>query len=263
MRVAQSTMNMEFELTWRPFFLDPKLPGGEGKDKMQHYFAKFGEPRVRQMAPMMIQTFAKEGINGYTMEGKVGNTMDSHRLLEHALLQGGPKKQDELCEILFDRYFLKGKALSSRATLLEAAAEASLEGAEEVLSGDMHQERVWGEVEKAYQSGVSGVPHFRIDGGGQGKEVSGGQEAAAFLRIFAALSPSATFVVHGFLVGSQVAAKSLQAKPEYNGQVGIVLGAQGEERVGVRFSDGVELALRPANLKVHAADADTAAVDRA
>merc|ERR1719440_660498 len=74
--------------------------------------------------PRMVQTFKDEGIDNYSINGRVGNTMDSHRLLEFALQTGGPAKQDRLVELLFDRYFLKGHALSSRSVLLEAASEA-------------------------------------------------------------------------------------------------------------------------------------------
>ena len=49
------------------------------------------------------ETFAKEGLS-YTMEGKTGNTLNSHRLI--ALAGGqGPDKQDKLVEALFRAYF--------------------------------------------------------------------------------------------------------------------------------------------------------------
>jgi len=258
MAVAEKTMNMDFSITWKPFFLDPRLPGGEGKDKLAHYKSKFGAERVAAMMPRMVQTFKEEGIDGYSISGNVGNTMDSHRLLEHALAVGGPAKQDALVEHLFDRYFLKGRALSSREVLLDAAAAAELDGAERLLDGDAYHEQVFEEVEKAYGAGVSGVPYFRIDGGGHGKELSGGQPPEAFLQIFrslgvAPLTARTSTGAHGFASGGHVSIRGLAAKPEHNGKSGIVIGAQGE-RVQVRLSDGVELALRPANLE--ALDAD-------
>lgn len=258
MTVAEKAMNMEFRITWRPFFLDARLPGGEGKDKLSHYKSKFGEERVAQMMPRMVQTFKDEGIDGYSIAGRVGNTMDSHRLLEHALAIGGPEKQDALVEVLFDRYFLKGRALSSHEVLLDAAKAASIDGAEQLLASESYTEQVWSEVEKAYQSGVTGVPYFRIDGGGPGKELSGGQPPDVFLRIFAGLgtaAPSASAAALGFAAGSHVRVRGVQAKPEHNGKSGKVVGAQGE-RVQIRLADGTELALRPANIEP--ADVDAA-----
>ena len=250
MKVAEQRLNMDFTVTWRPFFLDATLPGGEGKDKLAHYKSKFGAERVAQMMPRMVQTFKDEGIEGYSIDGKVGNTMESHRLLEHALAVGGPSKQDELVEKLFDKYFLKGRALSSRDVLLEAASEARLDGADQLLGSEEYQEQVWSQVEAAYQAGVTGVPYFRIDGGGHGKELSGGQPPEVFLQIFSALGAAPSFAT-----GSRVSVCGLSSKPEHNGKSGVVIGAQGE-RVQVRLSDGAELALRPANLEVEPADVD-------
>uniref|UniRef100_A0A7S0Q3V7 DSBA-like thioredoxin domain-containing protein n=1 Tax=Coccolithus braarudii TaxID=221442 RepID=A0A7S0Q3V7_9EUKA len=191
MQLASAQLGMDFSVSWKPFFLDERLPGGEGKPKMDHYQAKFGPERVQQMLPRMVQTFADEGIPGYSLDGRIGNTLDSHRLLEYALIKGGAQKQDQLVEVLFDRYFLRGQPLSSKEVLLEAAAAADLEGAEALLSGGELSDDVWSKVESAHDEGVSGVPHFRIDGGGRGKEVSGGQVPEVFMEIFTSLSRTA------------------------------------------------------------------------
>jgi predicted DsbA family dithiol-disulfide isomerase len=261
MAVASATMAMDFSITWKPFFLDPNLPGGEGKDKLAHYKAKFGADRVAQMMPTMVQTFKDEGIDNYSINGKVGNTMDSHRLLEFALKKGGPAKQDRLVEILFNRYFLQGRALSSRPVLLEAAAEAGLDGAEQLLASDALSEDVWTEVEGACQAGVTGVPYFRIDGGGRGKEVSGGQAPEVFLQILSSLGPPELAL--GFALRSQVRIQGLVSKPQFNGKLATVLGPQGGERVQVRMADGTEIALKPSNLEAFVAEANSANLDSA
>ena len=51
----------------------------------------------------MQETFAKEGLN-YSMEGKTGSTLNSHRLIALAGQQG-LDKQDKLVELLFRAYF--------------------------------------------------------------------------------------------------------------------------------------------------------------
>lgn len=245
MATAKDAMGLSFSVEWKPFFLDAKIPGGEGVDKLERYKAKFGAERVAQMMPHMTQTFRDEGILDFKMTGRVGNTHDSHRLLEHAMASGGPPMQDALVEALFDAYFCQGKPLSSRAVLLDAASRAQLGGAEAVLDGEDFSEEVWSSVEQAYAAGVSGVPYFKIDGGGAGKELSGGQPPEAFLQIFSRLAPQ---LAHGFAVGSAVMIQGLATKPEHNAKRATVLGAQGE-RVQVRLPDGVDLALRPANLE--------------
>lgn len=54
----------------------------------------------------------------------------------------------------------------------------------------------------------------------------------------------------------------LSSKPEHNGKVGSILGNQGANRIQVRQADGIELVLRPANLKQKEAVEDNASVDR-
>ena len=49
------------------------------------------------------ETFAKEGLD-YSMDGKTGSTLNSHRLIALAGQQG-LDKQDQLVELLFKAYF--------------------------------------------------------------------------------------------------------------------------------------------------------------
>lgn len=262
MAVASDTMALDFLISWKPFFLDPRLPGGEGKDKMDHYKQKFGADRVAQMLPRMRQTFADEGIPNYSLKGRVGNTMDSHRLLEYALSSGGPAKQDALVERLFHQYFIQGLPLSSRSVLLEAARDVQLDRAAELLDTEDYSEQVWSQVEDAYAKGVSGVPYFRVDGGGRGKEVSGGEPPEVFLKIFRSLKPipSSLAATDHFGVGSTIAVAGLRSKPEHNAKLGRVVGIQGE-RVQVELEDGVRIALKPANLERIAKVDDSNTVD--
>ena len=120
---------------------------------------------------------------------------------------------------------------------------------------------MWTEVEGAYHAGVTGVPYFRIDGGGRGREVSGGQAPEVFLQILASLGPPASAL--GFALRSQVRIQGLASKPEFNGMMATVLGAQGSERVQVRLADGVVMALKPSNLEAYVAEVDAASLDAA
>eukprot|EP01048_Picozoa_sp_COSAG05_P015413 COSAG05_NODE_1857_length_3950_cov_11.680083_2_plen_82_part_00 len=68
---------MDFEVTWRPFFLNPDAPK-EGVNKMDYYISKFGKDRVDQIVPHMTKVFADEGLS-YSLGGMTGATMNSHR----------------------------------------------------------------------------------------------------------------------------------------------------------------------------------------
>mmetsp|Transcript_29138 Transcript_29138/g.96767 ORF Transcript_29138/g.96767 Transcript_29138/m.96767 type:complete len:185 (-) Transcript_29138:31-585(-) len=168
----------DFEVTWRPFQLNDAAPGGQGVNKLAIYKEKFGDERVAQMLPMMMGVGQQAGIN-FSYGGNTGNTFDSHRLIALAAKQG---KQDEVVEVLFRSYFEKERCISDRAVLLEAAAEAGVVGAAEMLEGDGETDEVRMDVFKyAFGMGVTGVPHFIIDGN---RQAHGALESTQFQEIF-------------------------------------------------------------------------------
>lgn len=169
-----------FEVRWHPFFLNPDAPK-EGVNKMEMYCQKFGEQRVQQMVPMMTETFAKEGLN-YSMEGKTGSTLNSHRLIALAGRQG-LDKQDKLVELLFRAYFTQGQFINDEQVLLKAAEEAGVIGAQQLLDNDDElKSQVLHEVKTIAQAqGVTGVPFFIIN---DKYQLSGAQEPDTFAKVF-------------------------------------------------------------------------------
>mmetsp|Transcript_48588 Transcript_48588/g.112601 ORF Transcript_48588/g.112601 Transcript_48588/m.112601 type:complete len:183 (+) Transcript_48588:83-631(+) len=171
------TDKVEFDVRWLPFQLNPKAPGGEGVNKMQMYKEKFGPAKAESIIPMMVATGKKEGIN-FSYGGNVGNTYDSHRLINFAAKQG---KQDEIVEELFHNYFEEEKCLSDRSILLAAAQKVGLTGAQEMLERGGEAAEVDADLRKYQGGGINGVPHFIVDGR---YHESGAIEPTAFRRIF-------------------------------------------------------------------------------
>lgn len=190
MAAGKEQLGQEYEVRWKPFFLDPSLPKDGGLTKVERLNRKFGPERVAQMIPYLTATFASEGLT-FSAEGTVGNTFDSHRLLELAGTQS-VAKQDALIEQLFTAYFTQGKSLADAGVLLAAAEQAGVDGAAAVIEGGAFADEVRTNVERAYREGVSGVPHFKISSasGGPVHQISGGQPPEAFLSIFGKLSPA-------------------------------------------------------------------------
>lgn len=165
------------EVRWHPFLLNPKAPM-EGHDKLQYYYEKFGETRVRGMIEHMKKIFSERGLD-YKIGGKTGNTMDSHRLLELAAQQG-LVKQNALVEELFQNYFTQEKYIGDRDILLAAAEKVGISGAREFLDDPNAGRQEVLEGLREYAKGVTGVPFFRI-----GKEtIAGAQPAEAFVKAF-------------------------------------------------------------------------------
>lgn len=168
----------KFEVRWHPFFLNPDAPK-EGINKMEMYKQKFGEQRVQQMVPMMMETFAKEGLT-YTMDGDTGNTLNSHRLIALAGQQGADT-QDKLVEALFKAYFTQGQFINDREVLLNAAKESGVAGAQELMDNEEQLKSEVLEEVKTLARGVTGVPYFIID---NKYSLSGAQEADTFVKVF-------------------------------------------------------------------------------
>jgi predicted DsbA family dithiol-disulfide isomerase len=173
--------DLEVAVRWRPFFLDPTLPR-EGVDKLAHYRRKFGEERMAQMIPYMRAVGAKESPPiAFSYGGRIGNTLDSHRLLALAYEQGGAALQGELVEALFRAYFEAERDVGSRDVLADAAAAAGMDRAAVAafLASDAKADDVKAEVEAFRRKHrVSGVPFFVLNGR---LTLSGAQDVETFV----------------------------------------------------------------------------------
>lgn len=166
-------------MRWRPFLLNPGAPA-EGVDKLTMYNEKFGAARVASMVPMMTQRFAEVGLK-YSLGGRTGSTLNSHRLAAHALKSGGEDMQGRFMEEMMVSYFSEEKFVNDRSVLLAAAEKAQVPGAAAVLDDP---NALLAEVKaelKAFGRGVSGVPHFIVDGR---FPLGGAQPAEVFDEIF-------------------------------------------------------------------------------
>ena len=178
------------EVRWRPFFLNPQAPR-EGIVKRDYYVNKFGAERARSIEPMMTQRFAEVG-EAFSMGGKTGATIDSHRLAMHAMKQGGADLQNRLMEELFLNYFTQEKYLGDREVLLAASAKLNLADAEQVVDDPtMYQQEVQQEL-AAFARNVRGVPHFIISPPeGAQIQLSGAQPTETFEEILTEIADQA------------------------------------------------------------------------
>ena len=189
--------DMQFKITWHPFYLDPTVKATE--DKRARYERKFGKARFQAMIPHMEMVGAGEGIT-FKYGGKIGNTRDSHRVIAEAGSKG-QEVQDKTVNALFHAYFEVNEDISDREVLARIGAEtgvfASKEEGIEFLKSDKRGKEVDNEVLLyQYGRGISGVPHFIIDGpstlkfttnGPDEAEIGGAQEPRVFEQVFAQL----------------------------------------------------------------------------
>jgi predicted DsbA family dithiol-disulfide isomerase len=157
---------VDVEVRWRPFQLDPTIPP-EGKDRKRYMLDKFGsEERIRQIHARIEPLGEAEGINFAFDAIKVApNTLDAHRVIRWAGTAGA-EVQNRLVKRLFKLNFEEGQNLGDHAVLIEAAREAGMDAAvvETLLPTDADVEAVRSEIATAQRMGISGVPCFLLEG---------------------------------------------------------------------------------------------------
>lgn len=169
------------EIHWRPFQLNPDMPGA-GIARDTYLALKFGgDARARQIYDMIREAGESTGIE-FNFDGiaRTPNTVDSHRMVRFAQMRGGA---EPVVENLFRAYFLYGIDVGERARLIEIGTSSGLDEDElaRYLDSDEDAEAIRAEDLRARRMGVDGVPCFIVDGR---YAIAGAQEPEAFMPLF-------------------------------------------------------------------------------
>ncbi|GAA0781445.1 DsbA family oxidoreductase [Roseibium denhamense] len=155
--------DLDIQVRWHPFQLDSTLPK-TGKDRQQYLNDKFGgADRARHVYSQIELAGKSEGIDFAFDKIKLSpNTLDCHRLI---LWSRADDLQDEVVELLFRAYFLNGENLADAKVLVRISEEAGMQSdlVEHLLATETDLDKTRQQIEKAQESGVTGVPCFIID----------------------------------------------------------------------------------------------------
>ncbi len=169
-----------FDITWRPFLLNPDMPR-LGMSRFDYVVRKFGgEERARRLYAAVTLLGNGEGIDfHFERVVHIPSSVDAHRLVGWADPYG---RSNEIVEALFIAHFTEGRDIGDHATLAAIAAAAGLDGlrASAYLRSRDGADVVHGENLRAHRLGISGVPCFVI---GDRMAVSGAQEPEVFQRL--------------------------------------------------------------------------------
>lgn len=165
-RAIETLPDIDVDVRWRPFQLDPTIPPG-GMDRREYMLRKFGsEERVRQIHANIMPLGEAEGIHfNFEAIRTAANTLDAHRLIRWAG-GAGSDVQNRLVTRLFAMNFEEGKDVGDHATLAEAAREAGMDVSvvESLLPTDADVAAVQNEIATASRMGIRGVPCFLLEG---------------------------------------------------------------------------------------------------
>lgn len=146
----------KIDIEWRPFYLRPDTPP-EGMD-LPEYILKArtngSEERLRQLAEMHDMKFASTE--------RIYNTRLAHEATEYARQHG---KANEFHKAMFRKVYAEGENPSEWLVIRAVAQEVGLDAndMQEVVESGKYTEEVAGQVQQAYQIGVSGVPTYVIN----------------------------------------------------------------------------------------------------
>lgn len=154
--------DIKAEINFRPFFLDSTIPS-EGLDRHEYMSAKFGEERLKTIHDPLIKAGKEDGVPyHFDKITRTPNTMDAHRLLRWAKIEG---KQPEIAEALFMAYWSEGRDVGDHQVLADIAAAHGM-NRDKVLNAlgtDQDKNDVLMETKQAQQMGVTGVPTYIIN----------------------------------------------------------------------------------------------------
>ena len=151
-------------LRWLPFQLNPDMPAG-GMGFEEYLVSKFGDPaRVQPGLDELTRSGLEEGIRfRFDLMKRVPNTLDAHRLLQHAVREGASTAV--VAEDLLSSFFEEGLDIADRDVLVELGGNHGLSRGSVVraLEDDRGRSQVLEKEAEVRRGGVTGVPNFLVN----------------------------------------------------------------------------------------------------
>ena len=180
MRTLRRRPDLLFELTWRPFLLNPDMPR-LGMARPDYVVRKFGgEDRARRLYASIAEIGRTEGVPfRFEKIRRTPSSVDAHRLVRYAARFG---RADEMVEALFSAHFTDGRDIGDHAVLLTIAQACGLDSTaiRRFLAGDAEADAVHADNLRAHRLGINGVPCFVISGR---HAIAGAQEPEVIERL--------------------------------------------------------------------------------
>jgi predicted DsbA family dithiol-disulfide isomerase len=191
---------LHFNLTWRPFQLNPDMPAG-GVERRVYRTAKFGSWERSQSLDAQIAEAGKQAglLFRHDLMQRTPNSVASHVLVAHAFEAGGAVLQDRVVEALFAAYFTRGADVGDHTVLAGIAADCGLDPGRvsAALVEPARIDAIVREDRRLRGQGFGGVPSFVLGG----------------YFLFSGAQPAGVMVASLRDAAAQIRAIQLQAEP--------------------------------------------------
>ncbi len=180
MRALRDRPDVQVELLWRPFLLNPDL-APQGVPRQDYLVRKFGgEDRARRLHGTIAELGRAEGIDlRFDRIRRVPHSLDAHRLVRWAGRFGAA---DAMVEATFAAYFTEGVDIGDPIALAQLVAPLGLDpgAARRFLATAAEVESVHNDNLRAHRLGINGVPCFVVAGR---HAIAGAQEPEVLERM--------------------------------------------------------------------------------
>lgn len=177
-RALEARPGHPFVLAWHPFRLDPTMPAG-GMARPDYLRAKFGAEADSIDIPV-LEAARRAGITlDLAAIARVPNTLDAHRLLHWAGIEG---RQTPVMSALMRAFWREGRDIGAPEVLAGIAEAAGMDRAlvERLLASDADRDEVLAREAHARERGIRAVPSFVI---GNRHMVEGAQPVETWLAV--------------------------------------------------------------------------------
>lgn len=189
LRTLRRRPDLLFDLTWRPFLLNPDMPR-LGMARSDYVVRKFGgEDRARRLYGSITEIGRSEGLQfRFERMRRTPSSVNAHRLVRWA---GRFARATEMVEALFAAHFSDGRDIGEVAVLGAIAASCGLDpaAARLFLFSDAEVDAVHADNLRAHRLGINGVPCFVIGGH---HAIAGAQEPEVIERLLDVAAVEAT-----------------------------------------------------------------------
>lgn len=179
-RTLRRRPDLLFELSWRPFLLNPDMPR-VGMARPDYVIRKFGgEDRARRLYASITEIGRVEGVQfRFDRIRRTPSSVDAHRLVRWAARFG---RASETAEALFSAHFTDGLDIGELDVLAAVAHAVGLDtpAARRHLAGDEGLDVIHADNLRAHRLGINGVPCFVIAGR---HAIAGAQEPEVIERL--------------------------------------------------------------------------------
>ena len=188
--LTSSGIELNLEVFYRPFQLDPTAPHDAPTPVREAYAKKFGGiERADEILKHVSKIAATEGIDFNLDIALRANTSRAHRLI--ALCQTTALDHTKLKEQLMIAYFCDGKDISNKDVLTGIGINFGMNEAAvvQMFESDSSVELLNSNLERAHELGITAVPTYVFD---EQWSVPGAQDSEMFERIIRRLAEQST-----------------------------------------------------------------------